>query len=111
MMIPSFSSCCGATKRLAKTGVRVSAIRIAPPIANAYVCAIGEKMTPDTPVMVKSGRNDADDEGGERHRTRHLARRGEDAVVHGAFSVRAEVAEDVLHHDHGGVDHDAEVDG
>ena len=29
---------------------------MAPPIANAYVRAIGEKMTPETPVIVKSGR-------------------------------------------------------
>ena len=41
----------------ARTGVSVSARQIAPPIANAYVCAIGEKMTPATPVIVKSGRN------------------------------------------------------
>jgi hypothetical protein len=37
--------------------VSVSARQIAPPIANAYVIAIGEKMTPATPVIVKRGRN------------------------------------------------------
>ena len=34
----------------------VSAIRMAPPIANAYVRAMGAKITPETPVIVKSGR-------------------------------------------------------
>ncbi len=29
---------------------------MAPPIANAYVMAIGEKMTPATPVIVNSGK-------------------------------------------------------
>jgi hypothetical protein len=41
----------------ASTGVSVSARQIAPPMAKAYVRAIGAKMTPDTPVIVKSGRN------------------------------------------------------
>ena len=48
---------CAGTNLPASTGVSVSASRIAPPMANAYVVAIGEKMTPATPVIVKSGRN------------------------------------------------------
>ena len=53
---------------------------------------------------------DADDERRERHRAGHLARRLEDAVGHGALPVRPQVPEDVLHHDDGRVDDDAEVD-
>ena len=40
----------------ASTGVSVNDRRIAPPMANAYVRAMGEKITPSTPVIVKSGR-------------------------------------------------------
>ena len=57
MRATSFSSACAGTKRAASTGVSVSARRIAPAMAKAYVVAIGEKMTPETPVIVKSGRN------------------------------------------------------
>ncbi len=53
----SFSSVSAEMSLLAKTGVSVSAITTAPVSANAYVYAIGEKMTPDTPVIVKSGMN------------------------------------------------------
>ena len=57
MTMGSFSSLCAGTNLPASTGVSVSASTMAPPIANAYVIAIGEKMTPATPVIVKSGRN------------------------------------------------------
>ncbi len=53
----SFSSVSGEMSLLASTGVSVSAITTAPVSANAYVHAIGEKMTPETPVIVKSGMN------------------------------------------------------
>ena len=89
----------------------VSARRIAPPIANAYVRAIGAKMTPETPVIVKSGRNATPMMSVENViGAADLARAAQDALGHRAFSVRAEVPEDVLHHDDGRVDDDAEVD-
>ena len=56
MMKFSFSSVSFGITLEASTGVSVSARKIAPPMAKAYVVAIGEKMTPATPVMVKSGK-------------------------------------------------------
>ena len=55
----SFSSVEAGTTNVVIAGVSVSAITIAPPIANAYVRAIGEKITPDTPLIVNSGKNAA----------------------------------------------------
>ena len=52
----SFSSMSSRKTKDASVGVNVRASKSAPPIAKAYVSAIGEKMTPETPVMVKSGR-------------------------------------------------------
>ena len=54
---------------------------------------------------------DPDDDGREGHRRRDLARALLDALDHRAFAVGAEVPEDVLDHDDGRVDDDAEVDG
>ncbi len=96
----------------ASTGVSVSARKMAPPIANAYVDAMGEKMTPATPVMVKSGRKatpmiSVEKVIGPATSLAPLL----DALDHRPAAVSAEVTEDVLHHDDGGVDDDAEVDG
>ncbi len=53
----SFSSLCAGITFDASDRRERERQEIAPPMANAYVCAIGAKMTPDTPVIVKSGRN------------------------------------------------------
>ena len=95
----------------ASTGVSVSARQIAPPIANAYVRAIGEKMTPETPVIVKSGRNATPMMSVENvigPATSRAPARMRSLIV--PFPCGPEVAEDVLHHDDGRVDDDAEVD-
>ena len=45
----------GLSTHAESTGVRLRASMMAPPIAKAYVRAIGAKITPSAPLSTKSG--------------------------------------------------------